>query len=189
MAAREIIFPVRAPFDIHEIPVKDDFGRATGWCFSAGCLLTFHNHSSKVHSSHQSSAGSGYRKGLQAGLFSGLTSVQAFLFQRPAAFIFVLVLPLLRVADARLCFYIIEVHIFRTGTVCPRVFAGDSARVATDAFIKFMTIPICALIFKPIDLLQLADDDIQIALIPCWTVIVKAVTELGIAPIICVGLT
>lgn len=54
---------------------------------------------------------------------------------------------------------------------------------------KFMTIPICALIFKPIDLLQLADDDIQVALIPRWAVIVKAVAELGVAPIICVGLT
>ncbi len=117
-------------------PSRTISGALPAGVFSAGCLLMFHNHSSKVHSSHQSSAGSGYRKGLRADSFSGLISVQAFLFQRPAAFIFVLVLPLLRVADARLCFYIIEVHIFRTGTVCPRVFAGDGARVATDAFIQ-----------------------------------------------------
>lgn len=117
-------------------PVKDDFGRATGWCFSAGCSLMFHNHSSRAHSNHQSTADSDYRKGLQADWFSSPISARAFLFQCPAAFIFVLVLPLLRVADARLCFYIIEVHIFRTGTVCPRVFAGDAARVAADAFIQ-----------------------------------------------------
>lgn len=104
--------------------------------FSAGCSLMFHNHSSKVHSNHQLTADSDYRKGLQADWFSSPISARAFLFQCPAAFIFVLVLPLLRVADARLCFYIIEVHIFRTGTVCPRVFASDAARVAADAFIQ-----------------------------------------------------
>src|SRR5699024_10380688 len=47
---------------------------------------------------------------------------------------------------------------------------------------KFMTIAICALIFKPIYLLHLADSHISVTLVSDRTVIVKSVTQLGIAP-------
>ena len=50
--------------------------------------------------------------------------------------VFILVLPLFRVADARFCFDVVEVHIFCTGTVCPCVFACDAACMAADAFVK-----------------------------------------------------
>ncbi|ADH06717.1 hypothetical protein BMB171_C1904 [Bacillus thuringiensis BMB171] len=57
------------------------------------------------------------------------------IFQFPAAFIFLLIFPLLRITNARFCFYVIEVHIFSTWTICPGVFARYATSMAADAFI------------------------------------------------------
>src|SRR5699024_12479426 len=43
-----------------------------------------------------------------------------------------------------------------------------------------MTIRICALIFKPIYLLQLTDDNISVALVSGWSIVIESVTKLGI---------
>lgn len=40
---------------------------------------------------------------------------------------------------------------------------------------KFITIPICALIFKPIHLVQFPDCNIEIALISNWSIVVETV--------------
>src|SRR5690606_2741702 len=46
---------------------------------------------------------------------------------------------------------------------------------------KFMTMAICALIFKPVNLLHLTDRNIDIPLVSDRSVIVEAIAELGVA--------
>ena len=61
---------------------------------------------------------------------------QLAILELPAALPFVLILPTLRIADARLGLDVVEIHVFRTFAVGPDVLAGDGARMAANALVK-----------------------------------------------------
>ena len=54
----------------------------------------------------------------------------------PAPSVELLVLPLLRITDARLGLHVVVPDILRTATAGPNVLARNAARMAADAFVK-----------------------------------------------------
>ena len=66
---------------------------------------------------------------------AGLESEHAVL-QLPAALPLLLILPLLRIADAGLRLDVVEIHILRAAPVRPDVLAEDGARMTADALVE-----------------------------------------------------
>ena len=137
LAIRQIIFPVRPPFDIHALlsnqrtrtrnrlmvlPLRaDERLIVIGPRFIVVIELRLIRMIEELQQALRLRTG---------------TQLQLAILEFPAALPLRLVLPVLRVADARFGLDIVEIHIFRALTVGPDILAGDGARMAANALVK-----------------------------------------------------